>query len=64
MRTGILFVGLSLVATACAVPFRSSSDERKAVCDRIAAQAIQSTSLEEAENLSRQASDCYARARS
>jgi hypothetical protein len=45
------------------MPFRgSSSDERKAECDRIAAQAIQTSSLEEARNLAARASECYAAA--
>ncbi|MBW3629823.1 MAG: hypothetical protein KY464_11060 [Gemmatimonadetes bacterium] len=63
MRNRILFCVLTLGLSACALPFRSSNDERKAGCDRIAAQAIQTTSLEEAETLSRQATECYARAR-
>ena len=54
---------LAFLLTACAVPFRSSTEERKANCDRIAARAIQTTSLEEAETFSRQASECYAQAR-
>jgi hypothetical protein len=46
---------------ACAIPFTTSSEERKAPCDRLAAQAIQTTSLEDAKNLAAQASECYAR---
>ena len=49
-----------LVAAACSLPFTKSSDERKAECDKIAAAAIQTSSLEEAKNLSAQASSCYA----
>ena len=63
MRNRLLFCALTVGLSACAVPFRTSNDERKAGCDRIAAQAIQTTSLEEAETLSRQATECYARAR-
>jgi hypothetical protein len=37
-----------------------SSNEKKAECDRVAAQAIQTESLEEAKMLSAQASSCYA----
>lgn len=52
---------LSILALGCSVPFRTSNDERKAQCDRIAAQAIQTASVEEAKNLSAQASACYAK---
>jgi hypothetical protein len=62
IRTLVLCSSLCLTA-ACAVPFRSSNEERKAACDRIAAQAIQTTSLEEAQDLSRRAMECYAAAR-
>lgn len=54
---------LALVTlSACSsLPFGGkSSDERKAACDRIAAQAIQTGSAEEAKNLSARASECYA----
>ena len=61
-----LLIGLPLVAAlgACSsLPFGGkSSDERKAQCDRIAAQAIQTGSLDEAKTLSAQASECYAKA--
>lgn len=50
----------SFAVTSCSIPFRKSSDERKASCDRIAAQAIQTSSTEEAKNLAAQASECYA----
>lgn len=46
---------------ACSLPFTKSDDERKAPCDRLAAQAIQTNSLEEAKDLAAQASACYAR---
>jgi outer membrane biogenesis lipoprotein LolB len=51
-----------LLLTACSVPFRTSSDEKKAACDRIAARAIQTTSLQQAKDLAAQAAECYARA--
>jgi hypothetical protein len=55
-----MLVATGLAGMACSLPFTKSSDERKAECDRIAAQAIQTSSLEEAKNLSAQASACYA----
>lgn len=64
MRTRILLAGLSLGLSACALPFQGSNHEQKSACDRIAAQAIQTASLSEAENRARQAADCYGRARS
>ncbi len=51
---------IALVGMACSLPFTKSADERKAECDRIAAQAIQTSSLEEAKNLTARASACYA----
>lgn len=51
-----------LALGACSLPFTRSTEDRKAPCDRIAAQAIQTSSLEEAKNLAAQASECYARA--
>ena len=61
-----LLIGVSLLAavSACAsLPFGGKSgDERKAECDRIAAQAIQTKSITDAKTLSAQASECYARA--
>lgn len=51
-----------LLLCACSVPFRTSTEEKKAVCDRIAARAIQTASLEEAKNLAAEAAECYARA--
>jgi hypothetical protein len=46
--------------SACSLPFTQSSDEKKAECDRISAQAIQTKSLEDAKTLSARASACYA----
>lgn len=62
MRQRLLALPLVLAAIGCSVPFTTSSEERKAPCDRLAAQAIQTGSLEEAKNLSAQASECYAQA--
>lgn len=61
MRTILVIAIASLAASACSVPFRTSNDERKAQCDRIAAQAIQTSSVEQAKELSAQASACYAK---
>lgn len=49
-----------LGAFGCALPFQQSANEKKAECDAISAQAIQTKSLEEAKTLSAQASACYA----
>ena len=61
-----LLIGVPLLATlgACSsLPFGGKSgDERKAECDRIAARAIQTSSIDEAKTLSAQASECYAKA--
>ena len=55
-----LLVAFPLAGTACSIPFTKSADERKAACDRTAAAAIQTSSLEEAKNLAAEASACYA----
>lgn len=60
MRATLVTACLAL--GACSLPFTRSTEDRKAPCDRIAAQAIQTSSLEEAKNLAAQASECYARA--
>lgn len=62
MQRPVFVVLMSLSLVGCTVPFTTSSSERKAPCDRLAAQAIQTASLEEAKNLSAQASECYAAA--
>lgn len=62
MRTLPALAVAALLLGACSIPFTTSNDERKAVCDRIAARAIQTSSLEDAKNLSAQAAECYARA--
>lgn len=64
MRFRSLTVLALLGLSACAVPFTTSTQEKKAPCDRIAARAIQTASLEEAKNLAAQASECYAHAQS
>jgi hypothetical protein len=56
---GILLV-LATAGACSALPFHQSSNEKKAECDRIAAEAIQTTSLEDAKTLSARASACYA----
>lgn len=61
MRKSMFVLLVPIAAGACSVPFRTSNDERKAQCDRVAAQAIQTSSIEEAKNLSAQASACYAK---
>jgi hypothetical protein len=60
MRPSLVLLILA-TASACAVPFRQSTDEKKAECDRIAAQAIQTKSLSEAKTFAAEASACYAR---
>lgn len=65
MRTKILilFVGslmTSSLMTGCALRSGPTTEERKAECDRYAAQAIGTESLDEARRLAAQASDCYA----
>ena len=62
MRSRLFVPVLGLALTGCAIPFTTSSEERKAPCDRKAAQAIQTSSLEDAKNLAAQASECYASA--
>ena len=49
-----------LLVTACSLPFGKSKDEKKAVCDRVAASAIRETSVSRAKELAAQASACYA----
>jgi hypothetical protein len=62
----LMAVPLVAALGACSsLPFGGKSgDERKAECDRIAARAIQTSSLDEAKTLSAQASECYAKAKS
>ena len=60
MRAIVGLVLACCLMSACSLPFTQSSNEKKAACDRIAAQAIQTKSLEDAKTLSAQASACYA----
>jgi hypothetical protein len=60
MRLTLGFILILGSSAACSVPFHTSKDEKKAECDRIAAEAIQTTSLEDAKVLSARASSCYA----
>lgn len=48
------------MVSACSLSRGPTAGERKATCDRLAAQAIETESLDEARRLSAQASDCYA----
>ncbi len=63
MRNSLLIAcSLFLVGTsACSLPFSQSGNDKKSECDAVAAQAIQTKSLEEAKTLSAEASACYAR---
>lgn len=63
-RIPLAAVGVALALSACSIPFTKSNDDRKAACDRIAAQAIQTTSLADAKVFAAQASECYAAAQS
>ena len=61
VRASIAILLVLASAAGCsALPFHHSSNEKKAECDRIAAEAIQTTSLEDAKTLSARASACYA----
>lgn len=54
-------LAITILSGCASLPFGGkSSDERKAECDRVAAQAIQTSSAEEAKNLAARASECYA----
>ena len=54
-------VAFTFLSACASLPFGGkSTDERKAECDRISAQAIQTASAEEAKNLAARASECYA----
>ena len=56
-----LVLVVASVSGCSSLPFGGrSSNEKKAECDRVAAQAIQTESLEDAKMLSAQASSCYA----
>lgn len=52
-----------LGVSGCSIPFtRESAAERKAACDRLAARAIDTESLSEAQELATSAASCYAEA--
>ncbi|HSM35418.1 MAG TPA: hypothetical protein VK837_03390 [Longimicrobiales bacterium] len=55
-----LLLPLLLVGCSSLPIVGESDDEKKAECDRIAAQAIQTKDLGEARRLAASASDCYA----
>jgi hypothetical protein len=60
MRTSILVLFLGLFVSGCFGTRGPTAGERKAQCDRLAAQAIDTESLDEARRLAARASDCYA----
>lgn len=58
-----LLILLCFAAAGCSVPFTGGpQQDRKAPCDQLAAQAIQTPSLEEARQLAAHATECYAAA--
>jgi hypothetical protein len=61
MRIQLLVLFALVFLTGCGA-FRggATTGERKAECDRFAAQAIETESLDEARRLAARASDCYA----
>ncbi len=65
LRPGLLLATLGLmVATACNPLSRGPSEaERRAPCDRLAAQAIDANNLDDARRLAARAADCYAELR-
>lgn len=60
MRNCVVSIGL-VMAAGCSVPYLSHGGDKKAECDRIAAQAIQTTSAGDARSLAAQATECYAK---
>jgi hypothetical protein len=56
----VVIVSLALAA-GCTVPLLSKGGDKKAECDRISAQAIQTKSAGDARSLAAQATECYAR---
>ena len=60
MQYRVVIVGL-ILAAGCSVPLLSKGGDKKAECDRIAAQAIQTTSAGDARSLAAQATECYAK---
>ncbi len=62
-HTGAWFLVLFACVSGCSLPFQQSTVEQKVACDRLAAQAIETTSLEEARDLANAAARCYSDAR-
>lgn len=60
MRTHILILFGLIFLIGCGASRGPTTAERKAQCDRLAAQAIDTESLDEARRLAARASDCYA----
>lgn len=60
MRTTIMIAIFSVMLSGCFGSRGPTTGERKAQCDRMAAQAIETESLDEARRLAASASDCYA----
>ncbi|GEM_PF-2206302 len=59
-RTLILTAALGVTLSGCFGTRTASVADRKAQCDRLAAQAIDTESLDEARRLAARASECYA----
>lgn len=60
IRTLVLMAALGVTLSGCFGTRTASVADRKAQCDRMAAQAIETESLDEARRLSARASECYA----
>ncbi len=60
MRNSILIIFMAIFLAGCFGRGGASPAERKAQCDRLAAQAIDTESLDEARRLAARAADCYA----
>lgn len=60
MRIQVLVLFALFFLIGCGASRAPTTGERKAVCDRFAAQAIDTESLDEARRLAARASDCYA----
>lgn len=60
LRTATPLLAAALLLGGCSLPFRTSDDERKAACDRIAASAIQEKDAGKAKDIAARASSCYA----
>lgn len=61
MRRAVVLMGIVAVVAGCSIPFRTNSAAAKSQCDRVAAQAIQTSSAAEARDFALQASECYSR---